>query len=969
MKRAIYKPTNANTVITQTVDEDFVEILIDGEFKIVSRDEIKITDEQLNVVTFDYFNQCMLASLIKNPSSDLLYSLNTNKLTPEPHQYKPLIKFLNSQNNRLLIADEVGLGKTIEAGMIYKEVDKRDDLSISLIIVPSSLTLKWRNELLLRFDEDFEILRTGAFKIFLKEYERFSGSKAYRKKMIISYHALRDEDVVKLLQSSSITIDFLIMDEAHTFRNSHTSTFEAAFSIVNLAEYVLFLTATPVQNSYEDLFNILSLLDDETFLDFDYFKDLIKPNEIIHKAVAMLKNGSNLNTIQEYISEKDFDFHQLTWPQKDIFENFMALNEITQEGRVEYISQFTNSDNLSYIISRTKKKDAGKFIPREAHSSNIKSTENEQIFYNAVVDFVVYLFSLKNPKIPTGFITVMPERMASSCMLASLASFKKMRETRRFFVSEIDDIDSEYDDFELDSKIIDKLDSLIKKGNIIGDYDSKYDRFIAVLNDLKSQNIQRVIVFSFFKKTLSYLEKKLVENGIKVRKIDGDLTPDERFEKIDQFKNGKFDILLSSEVGSEGLDMQFCNVIFNYDLPWNPMRVEQRIGRIDRIGQKAEKLLIFNLVVEGTIEDRIYSRLYDRLGIFESSIGELEPILGDIQKDFQIQDIIKMSNKDVEQKLEIEQQSLIRRAKEIKDHGDELDAMFNDDYNKESDSLDNDAKKTFISESCKQLFLKYLDNHSIMYKEKNSIYTLKKDESRQLYSLLDALKYRGKNASIIIQQKTALRGLAKANRFNFSFDILVDGKKNIELISIAHPLMKIISDDSQCDFDSFSSVSSNMDGSFAVVYKTEFKSFKNSINHKVLILDNKLNKLQDIDYYTFYESSKSVDKYLDCSELKRIKGLLQKTISEDFNKSLEHEKMIASETLKKKSKALSKHFSKKRKIATTAEQKAIQTDIIRMRQSQLDNVNDLEKSRIRQLESKMKVSGSFQILSVIKIIN
>ena len=181
--------------------------------------------------------------------------------------------------------------------------------------------------------------------------------------------------------------------------------------------------------------------------------------------------------------------------------------------------------------------------------------------------------------------------------------------------------------------------------------------------------------------------------------------------------------------------------------------------------------------------------------------------------------------------------------------------------------------------------------------------------------------------------------------------------------------MKIISDDSQCDFDSFSSVSSNMDGSFAVVYKTEFKSFKNSINHKVLILDNKLNKLQDIDYYTFYESSKSVDKYLDCSELKRIKGLLQKTISEDFNKSLEHEKMIASETLKKKSKALSKHFSKKRKIATTAEQKAIQTDIIRMRQSQLDNVNDLEKSRIRQLESKMKVSGSFQILSVIKIIN
>ena len=440
-----------------------------------------------------------------------------------------------------------------------------------------------------------------------------------------------------------------------------------------------------------------------------------------------------------------------------------------------------------------------------------------------------------------------------------------------------------------------------------------------------------------------------------------------RFEKIDQFKNGEFDILLSSEVGSEGLDMQFCNVIFNYDLPWNPMRVEQRIGRIDRIGQKAEKLLIFNLVVEGTIEDRIYSRLYDRLGIFESSIGELEPILGNIQKDFQIQDIIKMSNEDIKQKLEIEEQSLIRRAREIKDHGDELDAMFNDDYNNESDNLDNDTKKTFMSNSCKQLFLKYLNDHSIIYKEKNGIYTLKKEELRRLYDLLESLKYRGKNASIIIQQKTALRELSKANKFNFSFDLVANVKKNIEFISIAHPLIKIISNDTQCDFDNFSSVRSNMDGSFAVVYKTEFRSFKNSINHKVLIFDNELKKIEDVDYYTFYESSKSTDKLSDSSELKQIRVLSQKIISEDFNKSLDYEKMIASETLKKKKKALLNHFSKKRKIAITAEKKAIQTDIIRMRQSQLGNINDLEKSRVRQLEGKMKVSGSFQILSVIEM--
>ena len=965
MKIAIYIPTNTNTVITKKIDTDFVEILIDNEFKIVSKDEVRLINEQTKIVSFNDFNQCILVSLIKKPSSDLLYSLNTNKLTPEPHQYKPLIKFLNSQNNRLLIADEVGLGKTIEAGMIYKEVDKRDDLSISLIVVPSSLTLKWRNELLLRFDEDFEILRTGAFRAFLKEYEIFSNSKAYRKKMIISYHALRDEKVMDLLQNSSITIDFLIMDEAHTFRNRETSTFEAAFSITNLAEYVLFLTATPVQNSYNDLFNILSLLDDETFLDFDYFKDLIKPNEIIHKVVAMLKNGLDLSTIHKYISEKDFDYHQLTWPQKGIFENFMALNKVTREDRVNYILQFTNSDNLSYIISRTKKKDAGKFIPREAHSSNIKSTKNEQDFYNSVVNFVVYLFSLKNPKIPIGFITVMPERMASSCMLASLESFKNMRNSRKFFVSEVDDLDHEYDSFDLDSQIINELDKLIEKGTLIGDYDSKYDKFITVLEDLKRQGIQRAIVFSFFKKTLSYLERKLMESNIKVGKIDGDLTPEERFEKIDQFKNGDFDILLSSEVGSEGLDMQFCNVIFNYDLPWNPMRVEQRIGRIDRIGQKAEKLLIFNLVVEGTIEDRIYSRLYSRLGIFESSIGELEPILGDMQKDFKIQDIIKMSQKDLEKKLEIEEQSLIRKANEIKEHGDELDAMLNDDYSNESDSLDNVAKKTFMFESCQQLFLDYLDKHEIKYKEKNNIFSLDKDELNRLYALLSPSKYQGKNASILIQQRVALRALVKSNKFYFSFNSLFENKKNTEFISIAHPLIRIIANDSECIFGSFSCVNSNIDGSFAVVYKTEFKSFRNSINYQVLILDDTFKKIKDIDYYTFYENSQNVDKYVDPLKLEMVKDLAQKMISEDFNASLDDTKMIAAETLKKKKNALLKHFSKKRKIADVAKKTAIQTDIIRMRQSQLDNVNDLEKNRIQQLEGRMKVIGSFQILSVI----
>ena len=112
--KATYIPTNTNTFIVKEIDSDFVEILIDGEYKVVPVTEIRIIDSEVNSVSFDQFNQCLLSSLIVKPSSDLLYSSNTNRLTPEPHQYKPLIKFLNSQNNRLLLADEVGLGKTID---------------------------------------------------------------------------------------------------------------------------------------------------------------------------------------------------------------------------------------------------------------------------------------------------------------------------------------------------------------------------------------------------------------------------------------------------------------------------------------------------------------------------------------------------------------------------------------------------------------------------------------------------------------------------------------------------------------------------------------------------------------------------------------------------------------------------------------------------------------------------------------
>ena len=167
--------------------------------------------------------------------------------------------------------------------------------------------------------------------------------------------------------------------------------------------------------------------------------------------------------------------------------------------------------------------------------------------------------------------------------------------------------------------------------------DTKANELITVLKELREARPQRkVLVFTFFKGTLRYLHERLIAAGIKTSWMSGDLKPQERAPVIKEFaRYDDFAVLLTTEVGSEGIDLQFCDALINYDLPWNPMRVEQRIGRIDRFGQRQNPIDIWSFFVEGTIDTRILQRLYERIRVFEESIGELDPILGDVIDDLQ----------------------------------------------------------------------------------------------------------------------------------------------------------------------------------------------------------------------------------------------------------------------------------------------------------------------------------------------
>ena len=185
-----------------------------------------------------------------------------------------------------------------------------------------------------------------------------------------------------------------------------------------------------------------------------------------------------------------------------------------------------------------------------------------------------------------------------------------------------------------DDELADEIEILSEK---LTDDDPKFDRMYEIICEKQKEENNRVIIFSSFRNTLAYIRKKLERRGVRVGQIDGSVPDAERYALRQRFLVSRdtedaIDVLLFSEVGCEGLDYQFCDTMINYDLPWNPMRIEQRIGRIDRRGQKSDTVRIYNMITEDTIDETIYDRCLSKIGVFESSIGDCSEILGDISE-------------------------------------------------------------------------------------------------------------------------------------------------------------------------------------------------------------------------------------------------------------------------------------------------------------------------------------------------
>lgn len=620
--------------------ETCLEQNLDGFF------EIENPFERVRKGIFGNRDQFVLVNTtykINNSNNNTISSLKASKTLFKAYQFKPLLKFFNSHTRRILIADEVGLGKTIEAGHILLELKAREEFNTALIVCPNSLKIKWQVELQEKFGLSFKIYESinDAVEDLKAHPQNARGILNYEK-----IRAKRKDDsnggddagatnaLIEFIQSGQRKYSVVLCDEAHKMRNNETQTYRGMTRILDYADSVVFLTATPMMLGENDLYNLLHLLEPYDFDNQEVFRNLISANRPFVKAISMLNANEPLSEIKEFLTNGDIkkthaigdDFYTTDSTVKEVYSGIplyekileMLDKEDTLALRAQLQSDISAMSSINNVFSRTRKRevstDERQQNERNPHKINVTLTTIERQIYDEVIDN--YLESkggvdydiYGEEVLPKGSILglIQKKRMVAS----SVNGY-------RLFTDNDCDVDAFCND-------------VAAKNNLP---DAKIDNLVDIFNGVKKAGASKVIVFSIFKFTVRYLAIRLHKMGYKVFTIHGDIK--EREKVIQHFKAcPEFCVLLSTEVGSEGLDMQFCSHLVNYDLPWNPMVVEQRIGRIDRFGQKADQVHIYNLVVRDSIQELIYDRLLERIGVFQGVIGDLEMILEEMTESF-----------------------------------------------------------------------------------------------------------------------------------------------------------------------------------------------------------------------------------------------------------------------------------------------------------------------------------------------
>jgi len=552
---------------------------------------------------------------------DKLSSLSNSRTRLLPHQIEATHIIASALRPRFIIADEVGLGKTIEAGLVIKELLFRKGYKKVLIAVPAPLTVQWQQEMKSKFNEDFTIINRKNFHSF-QSHSRVLTSIDFIKNPSCADRILNEK------------WDIVVFDEAHRLRRDYskiTHAYAFAEKISKQCEALLLLSATPFRGKLEELFYLVQLIDPHLL-------------------------GPHSSFVNEHIAKSDGDRSSVDLRAK-----------------------------IQKIMVRRRKVEVGGFTRRFATTVRLELSPGERAFYDETTEYVrrEYNLAMETRNRAVGFVMIVFQKLLDSstrALLRALEKRKLMLETRMHspvFLSEISpEEDEEFLECEnpedrqeaaqagkktlkdLRKEIL-TLNHLIQVGRSIRE-DRKLTKLKESIFRLKKDGHTKFVIFTQFRTTQDYLAESIQEFSVTL--FHGSLSLKQKEDAISEFKE-RTEILICTEAGGEGRNLQFASILFNYDLPWSPLKIEQRIGRIHRFGQVRD-VHIFNFATRDTVAERVLEVLEEKIRLFEESIGPSDALLGAVEDEVDFENLLMqfVAGKKSKEELDVELSDRLRIA-------------------------------------------------------------------------------------------------------------------------------------------------------------------------------------------------------------------------------------------------------------------------------------------------------------------
>ncbi|MEB3328962.1 MAG: SNF2-related protein [Candidatus Sericytochromatia bacterium] len=512
-----------------------VRRLVAGEFCHPDWQRLSVTAHRLSLQ--DQIEQLLAVSQLDRRQIQIL-----------PHQVDAVMTAINRMRTRAILADEVGLGKTIEAGLIIKEYLARGLARRVLILTPAPLTTQWRGEMLYKFGEVFAVAdggKPGPDELPFRGFDQHD-------QLIASLDTAKQPANAAALLARPW--DLVVVDEAHRLKNAATLGYKFVKQL--RTRFILLLTATPIQNSLYELYNLTDLVQEGLLGTFEHFREAF----VADKHGRVLRDASRL------------------------------------------------AELLRRVMVRHRRADVGiTFADRRVETVLLDGTPDEMALHQAVLDFVR---GDGADGAERGFKTLTYIRL-SRMLASSPAALAQAVRTMAVEAAEASD-----------------GVRLLRIGQLAQAMrtNSKTQALLRVL----AETADKAIVFTSFYETQRFLQQQLTGAGHDVILFSGLMSQREKDAAVQAFREPGRQVLLCTDAGSEGVNLQFCHVLVNYDLPWNPMRVEQRIGRVHRIGQQRD-VVVVNMAIRDTIEEYILELLSQKLHLFNNAVGETDLILSQLR--------------------------------------------------------------------------------------------------------------------------------------------------------------------------------------------------------------------------------------------------------------------------------------------------------------------------------------------------